>query len=127
MEESRKKKILLIEDDVFMVELLVKDFEAAGFEVIAAKTGAEGLESFEKQKPDVILLDIILPDQGGFEILRQIRRTPEGANVKVLVLSNISESPDIEEAKRLGALEYMVKANLTLPEIIEKVQKCLKI
>lgn len=125
MEETKKPIILLIEDDIFMLEILCKDLESRGMEVVVAKTGAEGVKEYEEKKPDLILLDLLLPDQGGFETLRQIRRYPDGPKVKVMILSNIAEGEDMEEAKRLGTLEYMVKANFTPTEIISKVEQAL--
>jgi CheY-like chemotaxis protein len=124
-EETKKKKILLVEDDVFMIELLAKDLASAGYEVVVAKNGNEGVKKFEESAPDVVLLDILLPDQNGFETLRQIRRHPGGPAAKVMILSNIAEGPDREEAKRLGVTEYLVKANFTLQEIVKKIQEVL--
>ena len=124
-EETKKKKILLVEDDVFMVELLAKDLETAGYEVIVAKNGREGVKKFEESAPDIVLLDLLLPDQNGFETLRQIRRHPNGPSTKTMILSNIAEGPDMEEAKRLGVIEYLVKANFTLQEIVKKIQEVL--
>ncbi len=120
--DGQKKKILLVEDDVFMVELLAKDLERAGFEVITATTGSEGIKKFEENKPNLILLDILLPDQNGFDVLRRLRRDPEGRATKVMILSNIAEGSDKEEAKQLGVIEYLVKANYTLPEIVKHIQ-----
>ena len=127
MAESEKKaKVLVVEDDIFMIELLAKDLQGANYEVVIAKTGAEGVKKFEEERPHIILLDLLLPDVGGFEALRQIRRLPGGNTVKVMVLSNIGEGPDIEEAKRLGVNDYLIKANFTLPEIISKIEEVLK-
>ena len=122
---SQKKKVLLVEDDVFMIELLAKDLKQAGLEVITVTTGSEGVKRFEEIKPDLILLDLLLPDQSGFDTLRKIRRDPVGRATKVMILSNIAEGPDMDEAKRLGVIEYLVKANFTLPEIVKKVQEVL--
>ena len=125
MAEQKKSKILLVEDDVFMSELLGQALERAGFETIAAKSGSEGVKKFQETKPSLILLDLILPDESGFEALRQIRRLPGGAEVKVLVLSNLARESQIEEAKRLGATDYLVKANFSLDEILAKVRETL--
>ncbi|QQG45569.1 MAG: response regulator [Candidatus Sungiibacteriota bacterium] len=122
---TENKKILLIEDDVFMVGLLVHELQEAGFEVVTAKTGVEGIKKFPEVKPDLILLDILLPDQNGFDTLRTIRRQPGGPGTKVIVLSNLAEWSDVEEAKRLGALDYLVKTNFSLEEIVEKIQSAL--
>ena len=125
MAEQKKSKILLVEDDVFMSELLGQALERAGFETIAAKSGSEGVKKFQETKPSLILLDLILPDESGFEALRQIRRLPGGAEVKVLVLSNLAREAQFEEAKRLGAIDYLVKANFSLDEILAKVRETL--
>lgn len=124
-EEAKKKKILLIEDDVFMSDLLGRALERAGFELIAGKTGGEGVKKFQEQRPDLILLDLILPDQNGFEALRQIRRAPGGAETPVLVLSNLARESQFEEAKRLGVVDYLVKANSSLDEILSKIKETL--
>lgn len=125
-EDKKLKKILLIEDDVFMVELLAHEFGQEEFELVIAKTGSEGVEKFKSEKPDLILLDILLPDFNGFEALRQIRREPGGPETKVVVLSNIGEANDIEEAKRLGSDDYLIKANASLPEIVERARAVLE-
>ncbi|MEK7099254.1 MAG: response regulator [Patescibacteria group bacterium] len=123
--ESQKKKILLIEDDVFMGQLLGQALERAGFELLAAKTGTEGIAKFQDAKPDIILLDLLLPDQNGFEALRQIRRLPGGATAKVLVLSNLARESQFEEAKRLGVVDYLVKVNFSLDEVLAKINETL--
>ena len=120
-----KKKILLVEDDVFMIELFAKAAQDAGFAIENSQTGNDAIQKVSSMNPDLIVLDIMLPDMNGFEILRQIRRQPEGPSRKVFILSNLSEARDIDEAKRLGALEYMVKANTALTEIMEKIQAAL--
>ena len=126
-EDGTKARLLLVEDDVFMIELLVREFTAAGFDVSIAKTGTEGVAKFFEVKPDLTLLDLVLPDEKRFEALRKIRRDPVGATAKVIVLTNLSDTSDIEEGKRLGAIDYLVKANHSLPEIVECVRKALGI
>ena len=121
-QDDKKIKVLIIEDDVFMSDLLSKALTRAGFDTMSAKTGAEGIARFNEKKPDVILLDILLPDESGLEALRTIRRLPGGPEVKVIVLSNLSREANAEEAKRLGAAEYLVKVNFSLDEIIEKIR-----
>ncbi|TSC78241.1 MAG: response regulator receiver protein [Parcubacteria group bacterium Gr01-1014_33] len=122
-----KKTIFLVEDDVFMIELFAKAAVEAGFNVENAQTGKEALEKIPLCNPDLIVLDLILPDQNGFEVLRQIRRQSGGPLRKVLILSNLYELKDIDEAKRLGAIEYLMKANTSLPEIIQKINAALAI
>ena len=123
--EEKKQKALLIEDDLFMGDLMIQALQKAGFEVAVAKSGTEGVEKFKEAAPDIILLDIILPDQNGFETLRQIRRLPGGPEAKVLVLSNLTREAQLEEAKRLGVVDYLVKANFSLDEIIARIRTAL--
>lgn len=124
-ESEKKVKLLLVEDDPFMIDLLANQFITAGFTLILAKTGKEAVEKYLETKPDAILLDLILPDQNGFDALRQIRHDPDGANVYVIILSNLSDDSNINEAKKLGVKEYLVKANFDLSEILEKVKNVL--
>ena len=126
-EETKKSKVLLVEDDVFMSDLLTQTLARAGFDVANAKTGGEGVKLFQEWHPDIILLDLILPDQNGFEALRQIRRLPGGPEEKVIVLSNLSRETQGEEAGRLGVVDYLVKSNFSLEEIIARVKSVLNI
>lgn len=126
-EEIKKFKILLIEDDAFMSDLLMQTFARAGFDASNAKTGGEGVKLFGEWHPDLILLDLILPDQNGFDVLRQIRRAAGGPETPVIVLSNLSHEAQGEEATRLGAVDYLVKSNFSLDEIIAKVKAVLKV
>lgn len=121
-----KKKILVVEDDVFITDLLVKELLRAGFELAVATTGGDGAKKFEEFRPDLILLDMLLPDQNGLEVLRGIRRLPAGANAKVIIFSNIAEEADVQESRRLGVADYMVKANYSLPEVIERIHAVLR-
>lgn len=125
MPDAPKKKILLVEDDIFMVDLLTKELQNAGFDFVVAHNGTEGVAKFKEIKPDIILLDLFLPDLNGFEVLRQIRQDPIGYTTKVMVLSNASEEQNIKEAQRLNVTEYLVKANFSLSEVVEKVRAAL--
>lgn len=122
MADAIKKKVLLVEDDVFMAELLAGELGRAGFDITTAKTGKEGVDHFSKAGPDLVLLDLLLPDMHGFEVLQAIRKDESRGNAKVVILSNLSEGKDVEEAKRLGATDYLVKVNYSIPEIVEKVR-----
>jgi len=124
--EVAKQKILLIEDDIFMMEILAQQLTKEGFEVEVAKTGVEGVEKFEKFSPDLVMLDLMLPDKHGFDVFREIRRKPGGLEAKVMVFSNLSGAGEMQEAERLGAIAYLVKANFSLPEVIEKVRSILQ-
>lgn len=124
-EEFKKQKIFLVEDDVFMVELLANELKNAGIETYSFQIGQAAIDKFTELKPDLILLDLLLPDKNGFEVLREIRRLPNGVNTKVMILSNMAEDADKDEAKRLGVQEYLIKANYSLPEILVKIQAIL--
>lgn len=115
----------MVEDDLFMIDLLVRALQQRHFDVTVAKTAKEAIENFKTVLPDIILLDISLPDQTGLDALREIRQLPEGPKTKVLVLSNLDTITTIEEAKRLGAADYLVKVRVTLPEIMDKIQSVL--
>lgn len=125
VEEIKKPKIFVIEDDVFMVELLGNELKNAGLETYSYQVGQAAIDNYTQLQPDLIVLDLLLPDKNGFEVLREIRRLPNGVKVKVMVLSNMAEDADKEEAKRLGVQEYLVKANYSLPEILAKIQALL--
>ena len=121
----KKPKIFVIEDDVFMVELLAHELKNAGLETYSFQMGQAAIDNFAQMQPDIIVLDLLLPDKNGFEVLREIRRLPNGVHAKVMILSNMAEDADKEEAKRLGVQEYLVKANYSLPEILTKIQAML--
>lgn len=125
LEEIKKPKIFVVEDDVFMVELLANELKNAGLETYSFQMGQAAIDKFTELQPDLMVLDLLLPDKNGFEVLREIRRLPRGVHIKVMVLSNMAEDADKEEAKRLGVNEYLVKANYSLPEILAKIQTML--
>ena len=124
-EATKKNKVLLIEDDLFMLELLANELNRSGFEVGVGKTGKEGVEQFQKMQPEVVLLDLILPDEHGFDVLKKIRKMPGGSKAKIMILSNVSESAEVKEADQLGIDDYLVKVNYSIAEIVEKIKKLL--
>lgn len=125
MNETPKKKILVVEDDPFMIDLLCAELGKTGAELILAKTGSEGVEKFKETSPDLVMLDIILPDQDGFDALRAIRRLPGGPEARVIILSNVAEGANLEKAKQLGVQDYLMKSNYSLAEVLERVKKLL--
>ena len=126
VEPGEKVKILLIEDDVFMSDIVTQALTRAGFEIIGAKSGADGLKKFHELHPSLMLLDLLLPDENGFETLRKIRRSDKGGEIKVIVLSNLSRETNMEEAKRLGVSDYLVKVNFSLDEITARIRSVLQ-
>ena len=115
-------KILIIEDDAFLQGLEVAKLQKYGHEVIAASTGQEGMDKVSEAGIELILLDLVLPNFDGFEILKKIRETEATKALPVLVFSNLSEDADIKKAQSLGATDFMVKSNFTLDELAEKIK-----
>jgi DNA-binding response OmpR family regulator len=119
---NSSKKILIIEDDVFLNELMAKKLIEEGFDVIKAVNGEEGLEMAQQERPDLILLDLILPGMDGFEILEKIKEEPETSAIPVIILSNLGQREDIEKGFDLGADDYLIKAHFTPDEIVERAR-----
>ena len=118
-------KILLVEDDKMLADMYITKFTKEGLEVMRAEDGAEGLEMAQKHKPDLILLDIIMPKLDGFAVLRELKRPMRIINMHILLLTNLGQSEDVEKGKELGADDYFIKANHTPAEIVEKVKYML--
>jgi DNA-binding response OmpR family regulator len=120
-------KVLLVEDDAFLREICSKKLVKEGFTVYEALDGEQALNSITAVKPDIVLLDIILPAIDGFQILHQIRSNKEKAigNVPVIMLSNLGQDDDIKKAMDMGANDYLVKAHFTTEEIVGKIKKTL--
>jgi DNA-binding response OmpR family regulator len=116
-------KILLVEDDKFLRAVLERKLIAEGFDVISAIDGDEALEKLIFDKPDMILLDVILPKKSGFVILENIKKDPELKMIPVVIISNLGQQDDIRKGLSLGAIEYFVKAKVSLEEIIQKIKE----
>lgn len=124
--KKRQFKILLIDDEPALQNILKMKFEQEGYQFFGALSGKEGLAIVKKEKPDLILLDIIIPEVDGFEIFAKLKRIPEAKNSKVVILSNSGKDEDIERGKEMGAADYLVKTRFSLEEMMEKVRKYLK-
>jgi len=118
-----RKKILIIEDDTFLQGLVANKLQAEGFDVETASTGSQGLTNLGQNTYDIIILDLMLPDVSGFEILKQIRSRETNNKIPVLIFSNLSDDKDIKQGLDLGATDYLIKANFTLDELSDKVKK----
>jgi len=119
-------KLLIIEDDEFLVKIYESKFKAAGFQVESALGGEEGVVMARSIKPDLILLDLIMPNKNGFQVLEELQADPEFKKIPVVVLSNLGQEADIKRALEGGAVDYIVKADVTLQDIIEKLKTYLK-
>lgn len=122
----RTNKILIIEDDNFLQGLEADKLEKTGYTVITASTGEEAMKKINDPEINLILLDLILPNYDGLEILKKIRGNDQSKNTPVIVFSNLSEEKDQKKAKELGANDFMVKSNFTLDELIEHINTALK-
>lgn len=117
------KKILLVEDEEIMAELLEKKLSKEGYQVILAKDGEEGLKLIKKEKPDLILLDIIMPKKGGFEVMEELQKDEKLNKIPVIVISNSGQPVELNKAKELGAKDWLIKTQFDPAEVLEKVKK----
>lgn len=115
-------RILIIEDDDFLRSLAVGKLEKEGFVVETASDGQTGLQKVFTTLPELLILDLMLPEMSGFEILEQIRSNDTTKNLKIIVFSNLGEETDIKRCLDLGVSEYLIKSNFTLDELAEKVK-----
>jgi DNA-binding response OmpR family regulator len=120
------KKLLVVEDDNFLQNLEAQKFSKEGFDVLHAGGQAEFEKVIATDTPDAALLDVLLPDGDGFHILEELRKNPKTANIPIIMFSNMSETADLERGKSLGATDFMVKAQFTLDEIVEKIKELVK-
>ena len=120
------RRILLVEDDRHLRRACAESLRQSGFTVIAAADGAEGLRAAGKEAPDLILLDVLLPRLSGLAVLREIKADPTTREIPVLVISNSSKPQDIAELMRLGAVDFLVKSNLSLVELTGRVVRLLE-
>jgi DNA-binding response OmpR family regulator len=119
-------KILLIEDDPFLSEIYVIKFQEAGFEISLAEDGALGLAKIKEGMPDLVLLDIVMPNMDGLELLRTIKNDKSIRNIPVVILSNLGEQEDIKRGLELGAEFYIVKAHYTPTEVVARVKAIIE-
>ena len=115
------KKVLLAEDDRFLRRACETALTRRGINVIAAEDGERALELIKSEHPDLILLDLLMPKKTGIEVLRAIKADPATRDIPVLILSNSSRELEMQNAQELGVVDYLIKANLSLQELAEKV------
>ena len=120
------KKILFIEDAPDFQKEVGEALKLEEFKILAALDGEAGLELIKKEKPDLILLDLILPKKDGFTVLKEIKEDENLKDIPVIVLTNLEGMGDVEKAMSLGATTYLVKANYELDDVVTKIKKTLK-
>lgn len=117
------KKILLIEDEEVLISLLEKKLTQTGYEITVARNGVEGMEKMRSIRPDLILLDILMPQMGGMEVLEAMQKDEELKTIPVIVISNSGQPVEIDKIKELGARDWLVKAEFNPQEVVEKIKK----
>ncbi len=117
------KKILLIEDEEIMINLLQNKLIKEGYEVSIARDGEEGLKTMREVIPDLILLDIIMPRMGGFEVMEEMQKDKELKKIPIIVISNSGQPVELDRAQRLGARDWLIKTEFDPQEVVNKVKK----
>src|SRR5579875_1775801 len=125
MQQSRSWKILIAEDDRFLRRAAEAMFRQHGYIVVTAADGEEALCLARAEKPDLIRLDLIMPKVQGFEVLKELRADPSTSPVPVVVMTNLGQESDRQEAAEAGAADYVVKANLDLEDLAKRVEQML--
>lgn len=119
------KKILFIEDELTLQKTFKDILKKGNYEMISSLDGETGLKIAKSKKPDLILLDLILPRMHGFEVLKKLKEDPETKEIPVIILTNLEGAKEVEKAIELGANTYLVKTRYRLEEIIDKIKKIL--
>lgn len=120
-----KKYILVAEDDKFYGNIYKTKLTKEGFDVHVAMNGEEAMKSLHERRPDILILDLIMPIKDGFEVLKEIRSDTKLKDLKVLALSNLGQEEDKKRVTELGVLEYLIKTNLSIQEVTAKIKKYL--
>jgi DNA-binding response OmpR family regulator len=121
-----KKKVLVIEDEDMLSTMYKVKFENEGYEVATASNGADGLELAPQFMPNLILLDIIMPKIDGFAVLKKLKEDPKTKNIPVIMLTNLGQDEDISRGKEMGSAGYLIKANNTPAEVVDKARVFIK-
>lgn len=124
---NAQKKILLVEDDDALASVYITRFDAEGFMVRRVPNGEEALSAAIEFRPDIILLDVMMPKVSGFDVLDILRNTPETSNVKVIMLTALSQDSDRQRAEELGVDDYLVKSQVVIADVVDRVRQHLGI
>lgn len=124
--KKEKKFILVVEDDIYYSDLYREKISQSGYDVETALNGAEGMKIARNRKPDLIILDILMPKVDGFDFLREIKADKDLKNVKILVMTNLGQDNDKKQALELGANDYFVKSDLSINKLMDKINENLQ-
>lgn len=119
---DQKKKILLVEDDETLASVYLERLQAEGFDIRHVANGEDALSNTIEYKPDLILLDVMMPKISGFDVLDILRNTPETTNVRIVMLTALSQPKDKERAEQLGVDDYLVKSQVVIADVIERIK-----
>ncbi|EKE07695.1 MAG: hypothetical protein ACD_18C00004G0007 [uncultured bacterium] len=119
--------VLLIEDDTFLGNIYKTKFELEKFKVFVAADGLEGLDMAKKKKPDIILLDVLMPKMDGFAVLENLKKDKSLEKIPVILLTNLGQKDDVEKGLELGAVDYLIKAHFKPSETVSKVKTVLQL
>ncbi len=122
---DQRYKILIVEDEEALSEVLKDRFDNEGFEVLVARDGEAGLKLALSRHPDIVLLDIIMPKLDGLTLLKRLRESDQGKNIRVVVLTNVNDSKEVHEALSLGARDFLVKSDWMISDLVESVRNQL--
>jgi len=120
---TKKAKILMIEEERFLRKVYRNRLTKAGFDFVGATNGIEGLNKVVFERPDLIILDLVLPQKNGFEVLRELKRNKNTRQIPVMILTNLGEKKEIEKAFGLGAKDFLIKTEVSLDEVLKKIEK----
>ena len=126
MPKKNKKTVLIVEDDEILLRALYLLFHDGNYTIASASDGETALKMTERLKPDIVVLDLLMPKMNGFDYLRNIKANANLKNIPIIVLSNLGDKDDIEKAKNLGADDYFIKADTNLATLFDKVKKKLE-
>jgi DNA-binding response OmpR family regulator len=124
--DNKSTKILVVEDEEILLTALTEELKQEGFQVLGAKDGVEGVSMATSEKPNLILLDFVMPKLDGIGALKQIKESAETKDIPVVILTNLSDYDKISDALSLGAMDYLVKANYRLEELVNKIKTVLE-
>jgi len=124
--DTNASRVLLAEDDRFLRRAAEVELRRHGYVVLAAADGEEALKIATEQIPDIILLDLIMPKMQGFEVLRKLKQQESTAKIPVLIMSNLGQDQDVQQAMEGGAIAYLIKSNLSLKDLARNVEQVLK-
>ena len=125
MSDSKRKTVLIVEDDDNLANVYITRLQAEGFNAKRVPNGEEALSAALASRPDLILLDVMMPKVSGFDVLDILRNTPETADVKIIMLTALSQEADKDRAKSLGVDDYLIKSQVVIADVVDRIKEIL--